>query len=105
MVVLVSLGRTEWPSMHPIRTSGTLINAESTFEYMRRTQDRVVEFIISHSSASREDVERKMNQTGNISNDVGTILFGEDATEMGVIDSIGGLKEALIKLREMSNGE
>ena len=46
-----------------------------------------------------------MNQTGNISNDVGTILFGEDATEMGVIDSIGGLKEALIKLREMSNGE
>lgn len=92
-------------TMHPIRTSGTLINAESTFEYMRRTQDRVVEFIISHSSASREDVERKMNQTGNISNDVGTILFGEDATEMGVIDSIGGLKEALIKLREMSNGE
>lgn len=88
-------------TMHPIRTTGTLINAESTFEYMRKTQERVVEFIVAHSHASREDVEKKMNQTGNMSNDVGTILFGEDAAEMGLIDEVGGLNEALKKLKEL----
>lgn len=90
-------------TMHPIRTSGTLINAESTFQYMRKTQERVVNFIVSHSNASREEVEKKMNQTGNMSNDVGTILFGKDAVEMGLINEIGGLKEALTQLRELCN--
>lgn len=88
-------------TMHPIRTSGTLITADATFEYMRKTQERVVEFIAAHSHASKADVEAKMNQTGNMSNDVGTVLFGPDAVEMGLIDEIGGLSEALQKLKEM----
>lgn len=49
-------------TMHPIRTSGTLITADSTFEYMRKTQERVVEFIVKHSHASKADVEEKMNR-------------------------------------------
>lgn len=86
-------------TMHPIRTSGTLITADATFEYMRKTQDRVVEFIVRHSKASKADVEAKMNQTGNMSNDVGTILFGPDAVKMGLIDEVGGLTDALKKLK------
>ena len=70
---------------------------------MRKTQERVVNFIVSHSNASREEVEKKMNQTGNMSNDVGTILFGKDAVEMGLINEIGGLKEALAQLKELCN--
>lgn len=89
-------------TMHPIRTSGTLITADATFDYMRKTQDRVVEFIASHSHASKAHIEEKMNQTGNMSNDVGTVLFGRDAVKMGLIDEIGGLKKALDKLRELS---
>ena len=90
-------------TMHPIRTSGTLITADATFEYMRKTQERVVDFIVKHSHASKADVEEKMNQTGNMSNDVGTVLFGSDAVKMGLIDEIGGLSCALKKLKELAN--
>jgi len=86
-------------TMHPIRTSGTLITADATFDYMRKTQERVVDFIVAHSHASKEDIEKKMNETGNMSNDVGTILFGRDAVDMGLIDAIGGLRDALEKLK------
>ncbi len=89
-------------TMHPIRTSGTLITADATFDYMRKTQERVVDFIVVHSRASKADIEKKMNETGNMSNDVGTILFGRDAVDMGLVDEIGGLREALEKLKELS---
>lgn len=96
------VAKTATMTMHPIRTSGTLITADATFEYMRKTQDRVVSFIAEHSHATKEDIEQKMNQTGNMSNDVGTVLFGPDAVKMGLIDEIGGLQEALGKLRAIT---
>ena len=92
-------------TMHPIRTSGTLITADSTFAYMRKTQERVVDFIVKHSHAAKAEVEEKMNQTGNMSNDVGTVLFGPDAVKMGLIDEIGGLSSALKKLKELTAKE
>jgi ATP-dependent protease ClpP protease subunit len=88
-------------TLHPIRTSGTLITAESTFEYMKKTQERVVDFIVEHSKAKKEDIIEKMNCTDNMANDVGTLLFGEDAVEIGIIDEIGSLNSALTKLRQM----
>ncbi|MBQ9961490.1 MAG: ATP-dependent Clp protease proteolytic subunit [Firmicutes bacterium] len=88
-------------TMHPIRTSGTLITAEPTFEYMKRTQERVVDFIVEHSKATKADIEKKMNCTSNMANDVGTLLFGPEAVEMGLIDEMGSLSKALKKLREM----
>lgn len=97
------VAKTATMTMHPIRTSGTLITADATFEYMRKTQERVVEFITEHSGASKDQVEEKMNQTGNMSNDVGTILFGPDAVKMGLINEVGGLKDALQKLKELAN--
>lgn len=95
------VARSATMTLHPIRTSGTLITAEPTFEYMKKTQERVVDFIAAHSHAAREKIEEKMNCTSNMANDVGTLLFGEDAVQMGLIDSIGGLSEALEKLRNL----
>ena len=97
------VAQTATMTMHPIRTSGTLITADATFEYMRKTQERVVDFIVAHSHASKIDVENKMNQTGNMSNDVGTVLFGPDAVDMGLIEEIGGLSQALEKLKKLAN--
>lgn len=88
-------------TLHPIRTSGTLITAEPTFEYMKKTQERVVNFIVEHSHAQKEDIEEKMNCTDNMANDVGTLLFGPDTVEMGLMDEIGSLTDALKKLRGM----
>ena len=95
------VARSATMTLHQIRTSGTLITAEPTFEYMKKTQERVVDFIAAHSHAAREKIEEKMNCTSNMANDVGTLLFGEDAVQMGLIDSIGSLSEALEKLRNL----
>ena len=88
-------------TLHPIRTSGTVITAEPTFEYMKKTQERVVDFIVEHSHVSREELEEKMNCTTNMANDVGTLLFGPEAADMGLVDEVGSLHEALTKLRGM----
>ena len=95
------VAKTATMTLHPIRTSGTLISAEPTFEYMKKTQERVVDFIVEHSNAAREVIEEKMNCTGNMSNDVGTLLFGKEAVNLGLIDSVGTLTEALKKLRNL----
>ena len=88
-------------TLHPIRTSGTLITAEPTFAYMKKTQERVVDFIVEHSKASRQVIEEKMNCTSNMANDVGTLLFGPEAVEIGLVDQVGTLQQALSKLREL----
>lgn len=95
------VAKTATMTLHPIRTSGTLITAEPTFEYMKKTQERVVDFIVEHSHASREKIEEKMNCTNNMANDVGTLLFGSDAVGIGLIDEIGSLTEAKKKLRSL----
>lgn len=89
-------------TLHPIRTSGTVITAEPTFEYMKKTQDRVVDFIVEHSRADRSVIEEKMNCTSNMANDVGTLLFGEEAVEIGLINQVGNLSQALQKLRQLT---
>ena len=86
-------------TLHPIRTSGTIITAEPTFEYMKKTQERVIDFIVEHSKARKEEIEEKMNCTDNMANDVGTLLFGEEAVNMGIIDQVGSISEALKTLR------
>ena len=68
---------------------------------MMKTQERVVDFIVEHSHAKKEEIEEKMNCTDNMANDVGTLLFGPEAVKMGLIDSMGSLTDALGKLRSM----
>lgn len=88
-------------TLHPIRLAGMIIGAESTFDYFRKTQDRVVDFIVRTSKTQKDTVETLMNATGNMANDVGTILFGKDAVDIGLIDEVGGLQQAIKKLKEM----
>ena len=88
-------------TLHPIRTSGLGITAEPTFEYMKKTQERVVDFIVEHSNADRTAIVEKMNCTDNMANDVGTLLFGQEAVDLGIIDEVGSLSKAIRKLRSM----
>jgi ATP-dependent protease ClpP protease subunit len=88
-------------TMHPIRMTGLVIGAQQTYEYFQRMQGRVVDFIVRTSKASRETVNEYMNATGNMANDVGTILYGKEAVEIGLIDEVGGLRDALAKLKAM----
>lgn len=92
-------------TLHPIRTNGLVITAETTFDYMRKTQERVVDFISRNSKADRDVINRLMNRTDDMPNDIGTILFGKEAVEIGLIDEVGGLSQALGKLRKEISGK
>ncbi|MBN7772685.1 ClpP family protease [Clostridium aminobutyricum] len=89
--------------LHPIRMTGMIIGAEPTYEYFRRMQDRIIDFIIRTSNADRDNILRLMNCTDNMSNDVGTVLFSKDAVKAGLMHEIGGLNKSLAKLYEMIN--
>lgn len=93
--------KTATMTLHPIRTNGMVITAQPTFEYMKKTQDRVVSFIEEHSCAGREKILSLINCTDNMANDVGTILFGKEAVEAGLIDETGGISSAIKKLRNI----
>lgn len=95
------IAKTATMTLHPIRTTGLVITSETTFDYMRKTQDRVIDFITSHSKAERSNIVRLMNSNDNMSNDVGTILFGKEAVNIGMIDEVGGVAEALAYLRKL----
>ena len=93
--------KTATMTLHPIRTNGMVITAQPTFEYMKKTQERVVSFIEEHSCAGREKILSLINCTDNMANDVGTILFGKEAVDEGLIDETGGISSAIKKLRSI----
>ena len=93
------IAKTATMTLHPIRTTGIVITSETTFDYMRKTQERVVDFIVDHSRAERDEIIRLMNSNDNMSNDVGTVLFGREAVETGIIDEVGGVSQAIGELR------
>lgn len=87
-------------TIHPLRLNGMIIGVPQTYEYFDKMQDRVVQFVSKNSRISREDFRALMLKTGELANDVGTVLFGEEAVKYGLIDEVGGLSEALGKLYE-----
>ncbi|NLX71140.1 MAG: translocation-enhancing protein TepA [Clostridiales bacterium] len=88
-------------TIHPIRMTGLVVGIPQTFEYLSRMQDRVIDFIVQHSNISKEKLNELLNNTGGLSSDVGSVLIGEEAVKYGIIDYVGGVKEALAKLRSL----
>ena len=88
-------------TVHPVRFNGLVIGVRQSFEYMREVQDRICDFICRHSDISRQSLERLMSNTDSMANDVGTIIGGNDAVDCGLVDSIGGLSDAIKALRDM----
>lgn len=87
--------------IHPVRTSGMVISAPQTYEYFKRTQDRITGFISRRTQISMEELEKMMLETGELSKDFGTLLVGKEAVQKGLIHEVGGIKNALRKLEEM----
>ena len=82
-------------TLHPVRISGVVIGASQTYNYFRKIQDRITEFVAKHSAISPESFEKYLFATGELATDVGTVLYGQEAVENGLIDCLGGLHEAL----------
>lgn len=87
--------------IHPIRTNGLVIGVNETFEYFKKMQDRINEFIIRTSNITKEDLTKLMHAKDELVSDVGSVLIGKDAVQYGLIDEVGGLKESLTKLKKL----
>lgn len=87
--------------IHPVRMSGTLIGARQTYEYFQRIQDRITSFVAAHSKADKKAIEKMMMDTEYMTKDLGTILTGKEAVCRGIIDEVGGIKDAFRKLHQM----
>ncbi len=87
--------------VHPVRSSGMFIGVKQSYINMVRTQDRITGFLAKHSKITQERVEQLMLNPTELVKDVGTMLEGEEAVREGLIDEVGGMKDALRKLHEM----
>lgn len=87
--------------VHPVRMNGFIIGVAQTFEYFKKMQERINEFIVRTSNIKQENLEKFMLQTDDLLNDVGTMLIGKQAVDCGLIDAVGGIHEALEKLQEL----
>lgn len=87
--------------IHPVRSSGMFIGVAQTYRNMEKIQDRITTFISEHSKASQQRLEELMLDTTQLVKDVGTMLEGKEAVKEGLIDEVGGIKEALAKLYEL----
>jgi len=82
-------------TIHPVRLTGVVIGAPQTFNYFGRIQERIVRFVVNNSRIKRELFIDMMLRTGELASDVGTVLYGEEAVSVGLVDQIGGLSDAL----------
>lgn len=87
--------------IHPVRMGGMVIGAPQSYAYFKRVQDRITEFIARHSRTSKEHLEEMMMENTELTKDLGTILVGKEAVREGLIDEVGGISQALGKLKDL----
>lgn len=99
------IAKTATMTVHPIRTSGLIINVPQTFRYYEKMQNRVEDFVCENSRISRDELSRLMNAKDEMADDIGTVLVGEQAVSAGIIDAVGGIADALNKLEELMKNQ
>ena len=87
--------------VHPVRLTGLVINVVESFEYLEKMQDRVVSFVVNHSKIDQDKFRELMLKVGELTRDVGTNVVGGKAVEVGLIDEVGGIAQAMKKLDEL----
>ncbi len=88
-------------TVHPVRMTGLVVGAPQTYRYFQRIQEQIADFVTTNSGISRKKFEQYMMATGEMATDVGTILYGKEAVNSGLIDHLGGLNDALTALHKM----
>ena len=88
-------------TIHPVRLNGLVIGVPQTFNYFERIQERIIQFVTKNSTVQRDTFTKMMLQTGELAADIGSVIYGEEAVRIGLIDRIGGLSDALHCLHDM----
>ncbi len=90
-------------TVHPVRMNGLILGVPQTLVYLKKMEERVVDFIVRNSSVSGERFRQLMLNNNELVSDFGTVLNGEQAVKEGLIDCVGGLSDALETLYNISN--
>ncbi|MGN1113589.1 MAG: ClpP family protease [Oscillospiraceae bacterium] len=88
-------------TIHPVRMNGLVLGIPQTLSYFEKMQDRIINFVTANSNITRETYRKLMMSTGELMMDVGSVLDGEKAVEVGLIDNLGGLSQAVECLYDM----
>lgn len=88
-------------TIHPVRLNGLVIGVAQTFNYFERIQERIIDFVTRNSQIDRETLTHLMLRTGEMAADVGSVIYGEEAVRIGLIDQLGSLSDALSCLHGM----
>ena len=92
-------------TIHPVRMNGLVLGVPQTLSYFDKMQDRIIRFVCDNSNITPERFRELMMTTGELVMDVGTVLDGEGAVREGIIDSLGGLSDAIECLYELIESE
>ncbi|MGG4266883.1 ClpP family protease [Peribacillus simplex] len=92
------IAETATMTIHPIRLTGLVIGVPQTFEYLDKMQERVIKFVTRHSNVTEESFKDLMFAKGNLTRDIGTNVIGVEAVEIGMINDVGGVGQAMRKL-------
>ncbi|MEI4788869.1 ClpP family protease [Bacillus sp. FJAT-53060] len=95
------IAETATMTIHPVRLTGLVIGVPQTFEYLDKMQERVINFVTSHSDITEEKFKELMFSKGNLTRDIGTNVVGHEAAEYGLMNEVGGVGQAIKKLNEL----
>ncbi|HJB07836.1 MAG TPA: ATP-dependent Clp protease proteolytic subunit [Candidatus Enterocloster faecavium] len=87
--------------VHPVRMNGMVIGTAQTYEYFEMIQDRILTFVSGHADIAYDQLKGLMHNTRMLARDLGTVLVGKEAVDAGLINEVGGIKEALARLYQM----
>lgn len=97
------IAETATMTIHPVRLTGLVIGVPQTYEYLDKMQDRIVKFVADNSEITEKKFRELMLRTGDLARDIGTVLMGREAVREKLINEIGGIGDAVRKLKEMIN--
>lgn len=87
--------------LHPVRVNGLILGVPQTMTYFEKIEERIISFVTANSNIKADVMKQLMMNTGQLLNDIGSIVSGEEAVKIGLIDRVGSLKDALTALHEM----
>ena len=82
-------------TIHPVRMTGVVVGAPQTYQYFNRIQEQIVDFVTKNSGITRKKFLDYMMATGEIATDVGSVVYGREAVEVGLVDQLGSVGDAL----------
>lgn len=92
-------------TIHPVRMNGLLLGIPQTLSYFDRMQERIINFVTKNSGMSASRFKELMMKKDELVMDVGSVVDGDTAVKEGLIDSLGGLSDAVECLYDMIESE